>query len=103
MTDQFRGYDVDGSHDIYDSDFSDYYTFDSVDSDDTKQQTNSSLFTNDANNDYTYSISDSSTNRPKVSFELSDTDSLTSKQKDSQKRKWAHQCGVSWDGISNSD
>ena len=100
---QYTGYDGDGSHDIDGSDFSDYYTFDSVDSDGTTQQTNSSLFTNDANNDYTYSISDSSTNRPKVSFELSDTDSLTSKQKDSQKRKWAHQCGVSWDGISNSD
>ena len=98
----YTGYSNNGSHDIDNTSFADYYTFDSVDSSETTQQSNESLFTDDANNDYTYSISDDSVNRPKISFELPESDSLTKSQKDTEKRKWSHQCGVSWDGISNS-
>jgi hypothetical protein len=99
---QYTGYEGSGTHDIDNSKFSNYYTFDSVDSNDTSQQSNQSIFTNDSNSDYTYSISDDSINRPKISFELSEADSLTKSQKDTAKRKWSHNCGVSWDGISNS-
>ena len=99
---QYTGYEGSGKHDIDNTVFSDYYTFDSVDSSETSQQSNSSLFTNNANDDYVYSISDDSTNRPKISFELSNADSLTESQRDTAKRIWSHQCGVSWDGISNS-
>ena len=98
----YTGYSKNGSHDIDNTSFADYYTFDSVDSNDATQQSNESLFTDDANNDYTYSISDDSVNRPKISFELPESDSLTKSQKDTEKRKWSHTCGVSWDGISNS-
>lgn len=44
---------------------------------------------------------DSTNNKIHVSFNLSETDNETARDLTKEKRKWATNCGVSWDGITS--
>ena len=102
---EYSGYNNDGKHkpDTSWTNFQTFYTLD-VSGGGSSNYTGKSdpiSSDNDILVDDRAQINTDSGNKIHVSFNLSDTDKETARDLTKEKRRWATNCGVSWDGITS--